>query len=257
MSAPAAAPLPLSGVVTTLNNAATLDACLASLALCAEIVVLDSGSIDATIAIARRHGARVHQQAFAGYSEQKQAAIDLARHDWVLLLDADEHLVAPAAAVIARELAQPRADGYRLPRQEWLFWRWPARGCAPNWQLRLFRRASARMNGVPIHAEPAVRGQVRDLHAPLRHRGEADIAARVDKVNRYSSGLVAHARKRRARLVPLRMVFYPWLAFARMYFFKRYFLNGWAGYTAARIHAFYAFLKYAKVHELRQRDDDG
>lgn len=244
---------PLSAVVTTLNNAATLDECLASLAFCEEIVLLDSGSTDATLAIAQRHGAKAHVQPFAGYSAQKQAAIDLARHDWVLLLDADEALVDPARAAIERELSAPRAEGYRLPRREWLFWRWVHPRCAPNWQLRLFRRSRARMNDVPVHAEPAVDGRVRDLRAPLRHHGEADIAARVDKINRYSTGMVAHKRERGTRFVGVRMVFYPWVAFARIYFLKRYFLNGWAGFTAARVHAFYAFLKYAKLHEARRR----
>ena len=238
---------PLSGVVTTLNNAGTLDECLASLAFCDELVVLDSGSTDATLAIARKHGARVHAQDFAGYSAQKQAAIDLAQNDWVLLLDADEFLADGARERIERELAAPHADGYRLPRQEWLFWRWPHPWTAPNWQTRLFRRSSGCMNEVPVHAEPEVRGRVLDLRAPLRHRGEADIAMRVDKINRYSSGLVEH--KRGARLVGPRMLLYPWIAFARFYVLKRYFLNGWAGFIAARTHAYYAFLKYAKLHE--------
>jgi glycosyltransferase involved in cell wall biosynthesis len=240
---------PISGVVTTLDNAATLDECLASLAFCDEIVVLDSGSTDATVAIAARRGARVHAQPFAGYSAQKQAALDLAQHDWALLLDADEFLTEVGCAVIERELAAPRADGYRLPRQEWLFWRWTHPRTLPNWQLRLFRRSRGRMNQVPVHAAPEVQGDVIDLHAPLRHRGEASIAVRVDKINRYSSGLVEHKRIRKTRYVSLRMLLYPWIAFARFYFVKRYFLNGWAGFIAARVHAFYAFLKYAKLHE--------
>jgi glycosyltransferase involved in cell wall biosynthesis len=240
---------PLSGVVTTLDNAATLDACLASLAFCDEIVVLDSGSTDATVAIAEKHGARVHTQSFAGYSAQKQAALDLAQHDWALLLDADEFLTDGGRDAIERELVAPRADGYRLPRQEWLFWRWTHPRTLPNWQLRLLRRSCGRMNQVPVHAEPEVQGGVIDLRAPFRHRGEANIAVRVHKINRYSSGLVEHKRARGTRLLGLRMLLYPWIAFARFYFIKRYFLNGWAGFIAARVHAFYAFLKYAKLHE--------
>jgi len=249
---------PVSGVVTTMDNAATLDACLASLAFCDEIVVLDSGSGDATVAIARRHGARVHVQPFAGYAAQKQAALDLARNDWCLLLDADEWLVDGARETIERELSAPRADGYRLPRREWLFWRWVHPGTASNWQLRLFRRSRGRMNAVPVHAEPEVQGRVIDLQAPLRHRGEPDIAARVAKINRYTTGMVEHKRATGARFVGLRMLVYPHIAFARFYFLKRYFLNGWAGFIAARTHAFYAFLKYAKVHEasrVQSRDD--
>ena len=248
----------LSGVVTTLNNAATLDDCLASLAFCDEIVVLDSGSHDATLQIAERHGARIASQPFAGYGPQKQAAIDLASGAWILLLDADEHLADAGRAAIERELAAPRADGYRLPRREWLFWRWPHPGTRANWQLRLFRKARGRMNMVPVHAAPEVDGRVLDLAAPFRHYGEPGLADRVDKINRYSSGLVEHTRGKRPHpfagmAIALRLLFYPGVAFLKLYLGKRYFLNGWAGFFAARTQAFYAFLKYAKVLEAQRQ----
>ena len=79
----------------------------------------------------------------------------------------------------------------------------------------------------------------------------------MGKINRYSTGMVAYKRERGVSFVGLRMLFYPWMAFARMYFLKRYFLNGWAGFTAARVHAFYAFLKYAKLHEMGRKDANG
>ena len=243
----------VSGVVTTLNNAATLDDCLASLSFCDELVVLDSGSHDATLQIAGRHGARIAAQPFAGYGSQKQAAIDLASGEWILLLDADEHVADAGRAAIERELAAPRADGYRLPRQEWLFWRWPHPGTRANWQLRLFRKNRGRMNMVPVHAAPEVDGRVLDLAAPFRHYGEPRLADRVDKINRYSSGLVEHKRGKRTRLIALRLLFYPGVAFLKLYLGKRYFLNGWAGFFAAKTQAFYAFLKYAKVLEAQRQ----
>ena len=243
----------VSGVVTTLNNAATLDDCLASLSFCDELVVLDSGSHDATVQIAGRHGARIAAQPFAGYGPQKQAAIDLASGEWILLLDADEHLADAGRAAIERELAAPRADGYRLPRQEWLFWRWSHPGTRANWQLRLFRKDRGRMNMVPVHAAPEVDGRVLDLAAPFRHYGEPRLADRVDKINRYSSGLVEHKRGKRTRLIALRLLFYPGVAFLKLYLGKRYFLNGWAGFFAAKTQAFYAFLKYAKVLEAQRQ----
>jgi glycosyltransferase involved in cell wall biosynthesis len=239
----------LSAVVTTLDNAATLDACLASLRFCDEIVLLDSGSTDGTLEIARRHGARIATQPFAGYGPQKQAAIDLAEGEWILLLDADESLTDDGSATILRELATPRADGYRLPRREWLFWRWPHPATRPNWQLRLFRKGRGRMNMVPVHAAPVVDGNVIDLDAPFRHYGEPRLADRVDKVNRYSSGLLEPKRGKPVSFIGLRLLLYPTLVFLKLYVGKRYFLNGWAGYFAARTQAFYAFLKYAKVLE--------
>ena len=251
---PSASKPRVSGVVTTLDNAATLDACLSSLRFCDEIVLLDSGSADATLEIAQRHGARIASQPFAGYGPQKQAAIGLASGEWILLLDADERLTDEGRAAIERELAAPRADGYRLPRQEWLFWRWPHAGTRANWQLRLFRRARGRMNEVPVHAAPEVEGRVLDLDAPFRHYGEPRLADRVDKVNRYSSGLVGHKRGKRPRFIALRLLFYPGVAFLKLYLGKRYFLNGWAGFFAAKTQSFYAFLKYAKVLEAQRQD---
>jgi glycosyltransferase involved in cell wall biosynthesis len=241
---------PVSAVVTTFNNGATLERCLGSLAWCDEIVVLDSGSTDATQDIAHRHDAVVHVEPFKGYGPQKQSALDKAAHDWVLLLDADEHLTDQGRAAIEHELAAPRADGFRLPRQEWLFWRWPHPGTRPNWQLRLFRRSRGRMNDVPVHAAPVIDGTPVDLDAPFRHYGEPDLATRVEKINRYSTGLLA-ARKA-PRLMAARLLFYPTFAFLKLYVGKRYFLNGWAGFFAARTQAFYAFLKYAKRFEETQ-----
>jgi len=247
---------PISGVVTTFENAATLDACLASLAFCDERVVLDSGSTDATREIAARHGARISVRPFAGYGPQKQHAIDLAAHDWVLLLDADEHLTDAGREAIERELRAPRADGYRLPRQEWLFWRWAHPEARANWQLRLFRKSRGRMNTVPVHAAPVIDGTPFDLDAPFRHYGEPRLADRVEKINRYSSGLVVHKRRKPIRGLRARILIQPTLAFLKLYIGKRYFLDGWAGYFAARTQAFYTFLKYAKVLEAQYKSDD-
>jgi glycosyltransferase involved in cell wall biosynthesis len=243
----------ISAVVTTLNNASTLRDCLASLAWCDEIVLLDSDSSDSTRDIAAQFDARIFIEPFKGYGAQKQSAIDKATHDWILLLDADESLAPDARGVIEAELAAPRAAGYRLPRSEWLFWRWPHAGTRANWQLRLFRQSAGRMNTVPVHAAPVIDGEAIDLPAPFRHYGEPDLATRVDKVNRYSSGLVDYKKSRKTRLIGLRLLLYPPFAFLKLYLGKRYFLNGWAGYFAARTQSFYAFLKYAKLLEAQRR----
>ena len=244
---------PLSAVVTTFDNAGTLEACLASLAFCEDRVVLDSGSGDATREIAERHGARVFVEPFRGYGPQKQSAVDKAAHDWVLLLDADEEMTATGRARIEHELAAPRADGYRLARREWLFWRWPHRWTRPTWQLRLFRRSRGALNDVPVHAAPEVRGRVRDLFAEFLHHGEAELAVRVDKINRYSSGLAARKAGRPQPLAWVFLTLYPSWTFLRMYLGKRYVFSGAAGFLAARTQAFYAFLRYAKAYEARRK----
>jgi glycosyltransferase involved in cell wall biosynthesis len=245
---------PFSLVVTTFNNAATLERCLSGAAFADDIVVLDSGSADVTLDIARSHNARIFVEPFKGYSEQKQSAIDKARHDWVLLLDSDETLTDGARAAIENALIDPACMGFRLPRREQMFWTFQHEYSWTNEHLRLFDRRHGRMNNVPVHAAPEVDGPVRTLHdAVMLHFGEPDIRTKVDKINAYSSGLVADKLARRPRFVIARMLFYPPVFFLRQYFVKRYFLNGWAGFISAATGAFYVFLKYAKVYEARRR----
>ena len=245
----------LSLVVTTLNNAATLERSLASVPFADDIVLLDSGSTDATLEIAARYKARIFSEPFKGYAAQKQSALDKAAHAWTLLLDADEALTPSAGAVIEAALHAPRVAGFRLPRREQMFWTFQHRWSWTNTHLRLFDRRRGRMNDVPVHAAPEVDGTARTLRgAVLLHYGEPDIRTKVDKINAYSSGLVPDKLRRRQRWLGLRMLAYPPVFFVRQYFFKRYFLNGWAGFISAVTGAFYVFLKYAKVYEARRRD---
>lgn len=250
---------PLSVVVTTLNNAATLERCLASASFADDVVVLDSGSSDGTLEIAAKYKARIFTEPFKGYGAQKQSAIDKAAHAWVLLLDADEVLTDAARAPIERALerndsAQSQVAGFRLPRREQMFWTFQHTLSWTNTHLRLFDRRRGCMNAVPVHAAPEVDGPVRTLRgAILLHYGEPDIRTKVEKINAYSSGLVADKLRRRQRFLGLRMLLYPPVFFLRQYIAKRYFLNGWAGFISAATGAFYVFLKYAKVYEARRR----
>ncbi|MEP7185077.1 MAG: glycosyltransferase family 2 protein [Rhodanobacter sp.] len=243
----------LSVVVTTLDNADTLDACLGSVTWADEIVVLDSGSSDATLAIAAHYHARIHAQPFAGYSAQKQAVIDLAAHRWVLLLDSDESVTTDGVAVLKRALVNPTHAGFQLWRREWQFWRWQSRQSRLNHYVRLFDRQHARMSGHEVHESVLVDGSVGVLDVVIDHHGERDIAGRVSKANRYSSMQLADLGQRKVGWLRLRMVMYSTVAFLRYYLLRGHYRSGWAGFIAARVHAFYAFLKYAKLFEARQR----
>lgn len=244
---------PLSVVVTTFENADTLDACLRSVRWAEEIVVLDSGSTDATLAIATHYGARIHSQPFAGYSAQKQAAIDLATHDWVLLLDSDESLAYDAAVKIRHALLSPSCAGYQLWRREWQFWRWQSAHSRLNRYVRLFDRKRARVSDHAVHETVVVEGRAGELNILIDHHGEADISGRVDKANRYSGMQLADLSRRHPSWLRLRIVAYPALAFLRYYLLRGHWRSGWAGFIAARIHAFYSFLKYAKYYEEKRR----
>ncbi|MCC7221813.1 MAG: glycosyltransferase family 2 protein [Candidatus Contendobacter sp.] len=243
----------LSVFITTYNNGRTLTACLDSVRWADEIVVLDSLSTDDTLAIAQQYGARISQHEFMGYGPQKRMALAATTHDWVLLLDADEALSPVLQTEIRRLLIQgPDADGYEIPRQEQMFWRMYNPATRMNYYLRLFDKRQGSIDDMPIHAAPKVRGRIARIKAPLYHYGETDIHTKVEKINTYSTGLVADKIKRQRWGIPFIMLFYPPLFFIRSYLFKRNFLNGWAGFINSVIAAFYVFLKYAKLYEHRQ-----
>lgn len=243
----------LSAVVTTFNSAATLQRCLASLAFADEILVADSGSTDATLALCAAAGARVVQIPFEGYRAKKRDAVAQAAHAWVLLLDSDEWLQPGADEAIRGWLgrAGDTHHGARLPRIERIFWRYAAAGTRHNTFLRLFRRDVMQMSSCSVHAAPTVPGAVATLPACLVHEGEATIAGKVDKINHYSTGL-AKDRVQKARWVRMRMLLDPPWTFFKSYLLRRQCLNGWAGLINSASLAFYAFLRHAKVHEARQ-----
>ena len=244
---------PLSVVIITYNNADTLEACLREVDWADELVVLDSGSTDATVRIAQAHGARLAVHPFDDYGPQKQRAYDMASHHWILNLDADEILSPGTREIIEAALVAPRHVGFRLPRRERMFWTVQHRRSWRNAHLRLFDRRHGGMNDVEVHSAVEVRGAVKTLsRADFVNNGDSDIATRVEKINRYSTGMVAHKLRKRQRYAGVRMVLYPPLFFFRQYVGKRYFLNGWAGYIASVTGAFYAFLKYAKLYEARR-----
>lgn len=244
---------PLSVVVTTLDNEATLERCLASAAFADEIVVLDSGSTDGTRAIAADRRVRWFVEPFKGYGPQKQSAIDKATHRWVLLLDADECVPPDCAAAIEAALVAPAAAGYTLPRREQVFWRLQHRAARHNPMLRLIDRSRARMSDDGIHAQPVIDGRPGAIDVPFEHYGEPDIATKLDKINRYSSAVAADKHARDVPFVWLRLVLQPPIQFLRSYLWKRRLLSGSAGFIGAVLDAVHVFLKYAKVIERRRR----
>ena len=247
---------PYSLVVTTLNNDATLQRCLGSVPGAEEIIVLDSGSEDGTREIAEAAGARWFEQSFAGYGPQKQAAIDRAAHDWVLLLDADEALSDELAAEIDALMAtEKHHPAYRLPRAEWLFWRWPHRWTRLTDHLRLFNRQVIHFDDHPVHAAPKTDQATGHLSHRLLHFGEPDLTTRVRKLNRYArDGAAWQASRNSSVTTVLKLFVAPPTAFLRDYVGRRHFINGLAGFITAACSAIAAFLRYAYVVERRKRN---
>ena len=240
----------LSVFIITYNCARTLGACLDSAKWADEIVMLDSASTDGTLELAKQYGCRVFQTDFLGYGKTKQLAIDKTCNNWVLHLDADEMLSPELQDEIRALLASgPPAAGYLIPRLDQLFWEMNNPHVRLNSQLKLFDKRRGRMGDMAVHADPEVDGKVEKLKNVFYHFSEVDIHTKVEKINGYSTGLVADKLAKGQRPSPWILVFYPPLVFLQLFVFKRNFLNGWAGFIGSVIGGFYAFLRYAKLYE--------
>ncbi|MFO1275779.1 MAG: glycosyltransferase family 2 protein [Sphaerotilus natans] len=246
-------PVPeLSVVVITRDEAARLERCLRSVAFAGEIVVVDSGSTDDTVAIARRLGARVEiTPDWPGFGAQKNRALALARGRWVLSLDADEWLDEALAAEVARLVAAPPADlAWRLPRLSSFCGQWMRHGgWYPDRVLRLFPREGARFSDDRVHERLLWSGRSADLdgHGHLLHESMATLTVANDKMNRYSSGRAADlaARGRRGGLG--RAIGHGLWAFLRTWILRRGFLDGRLGFVLAVHNAEASYYRYLKI----------
>jgi len=245
--------LPVSAVLITRNAADQLGACLASLAFADEILVVDSGSDDGSREIAAQHGARVIEKDWMGFGRQKQYAVEQARNDWVLCVDADERVSPELARSIAAALAAPQAPIYRMARRNRFLGRWLSHGEGyPDWSLRLFDRKEARWSDDPVHEKVLYAVTPGTLDGDLLHESATDLSDYLAKMNRYTT-LAAeqlHANGRRAGLAVL--VLSPLVRFVKLYVFRLGFLDGLPGLVHISIGCMSSFLKYAKLIELRK-----
>jgi glycosyltransferase involved in cell wall biosynthesis len=245
-------PLPLSLCVITRDAAAEIEDCLASAPFAGEVVIVDSGSRDDTVEIARRRGARVIEREWPGFGAQTQIAVLAATHDWVLCLDADERITPELARSIAREMEAPRAAAYAFARRNRFLGRWLAHGEGyPDWNLRLFDRRRARWSEDPVHEHVLADGPVVRLRGDLLHASAESLDDYLSKQNRYTTLQAAamHARGEHAGLA--RLVLSPLVRFVRFYVLKLGFLDGVAGLVHIAIGCQNSFLKYAKLRALQ------
>ncbi len=246
---------PLSAVLITRNASAVLDACLESLAFVDEIVVVDSASTDSTAEIAARRGARVVQKEWLGFGRQKQFAVDQAKHDWVLCLDADERVSAGLAASIQRALAAPVSPVYRMPRRNRFLGRWLSHGEGyPDWSPRLFNRMNARWSDDLVHEKVLYAVTPGTLEGDLMHDSSDDLATYLDRQNRYTTLAARQAYELGKGAGLLRLLFSPVVRFFKFYVLRLGFLDGVPGLLHISIGCMNSYMKYAKLHELKKAE---
>lgn len=252
-------PLPLSVVIVAKNEAHNLPRCLGSVqGWTTETLVALNGTTDESESVAHSFGATVHHLPWQGYRDTKNAALALARCEWVLSLDADEWV----SAELRRELeaffaGSEKANfaGARFPRKVWFINRWITHGdWYPDLSLRLLRRGRARWGGDAfVHEKVECDGPVATLRGDLLHHPYPSLGAHHVKIMEYARLFAEKQADQRRSWSPVAAVFRPAWRFFRSYVLRAGFLDGFPGFVAAAATAYYTFLRYACHYERLHR----
>ena len=244
----------LSVTIITLNEADHIAAAIDSASWADEIIVVDSGSVDATVEIASGKGVRVEHRGWTGWIDQKNHAASLASHDWIFSLDADERITPALASEIRALLAsEPPLRGYRAPRVAFHLGRWiRTTDFYPDYQTRLYDRRAARWQGTYVHESVTVAGGAGRLKGEIEHYSFRDLRDQIERVNTYTTLAARQMYERGRRASVADLLVHPPAAFLRNYVLRRGFLDGGVGLTISLMNAYSVFLKFAKLRELQQ-----
>jgi len=229
----------LSVVIITKNEEKFIEDAIKSANFADEVLILDSGSSDNTINLAKNLNARVEYQEWLGFGKQKQKAVELAKNEWVFVLDSDERITKELKDEILNELKAPKFDAYFTARLN-NFWGKNIKhlGLYPDYSIRLFNKNKARFNDRDVHESVECECKKGYLKNHMIHLAYESIEEFITKQNRYSS-IGAKNNK-------LKAIFSPFWTFFKLYFIKLGFLDGWDGFVIAKLYSEYTFWKYIK-----------
>jgi len=242
----------LSVIIISRNETANISDCIASVAWADEIIVVDSGSVDDTVSLAREMGAQVYQHAdWPGFGPQKNRALDYATKDWVLSLDADERVTPELRTEIEQAMREARAEGYYIPRLSQFCGRFVRHsGWYPDYVLRLFKRDAARFSDSLVHETVLLTGATAKLTSPLLHYSYRTADDVERKVKNYSDAAAQQMFESGKRSGLVGAILSGAWAFVRTYVLRMGMLDGSAGWHIARMNARTTYLKYRKLAAL-------
>lgn len=248
----------VSVAIVARDEADRIAACLESLTFSDEVLVLvDSRSQDDTFAIAQSYGCRVERQEWLGYARQKQSAVDRCKHDWVLILDADERVPEAAGHKIAllTESAHPDTAAYALLRKSIFHGRWIRRcGWWPDRVVRLVDRRQGAFNNDLVHEQWLSDGKVEDPGLYLEHHSFRNYAHLIDKMQNYSALAALQMAQEGRRANWWTALSHGAWTFIRTWLLKLGILEGFDGFMISTLNAGGTFMKYAKLMEMNLYD---
>ena len=246
----------LSVCIICFNEEVNIRRCLESVSWANEIIVVDSMSNDRTLDIAVEYTDRVYKREWTGYVDQKNFALSKAKEHWVLSLDADEKVSDSLRREITAEIQKEEVKaGYRIPRRSFYQGRWINHsGFYPDTQLRLFKRDRGKWVGGRVHERVEINGGVGHLKNDLLHYPyKGSLAGQVRTVNNFSDLLAEDLFEKGKRYHLSLLLLRPLFKFVEVYFVKRGFLDGLAGFIIAVTSAYAMFARYVKLREIEKR----
>lgn len=247
---------PISACIITCNEESRIRDCLESVKWADEIIVVDSFSTDKTVDICREYTERVYQRAWPGNIDQKNYTKGLAKHEWVLCLDADERLSSELVLEIQKTIRNPEDSvGFLFPRCTFYLNRWIYHGdWYPDYQLRLFKKGCGQWQGTNPHGRVIVSGKTRYLRYDIYHFSYKNFSHQLRTIDNYST-IFADVTERGKGFSLFQLIFRPLYKFIKIYVIKRGFLDGLPGFIIAISSAFYVFAKYVKLWERVQNNE--
>jgi glycosyltransferase involved in cell wall biosynthesis len=243
----------LTACVYTKNNDDVIEGALKSLSFVDELILLDSGSDDKTVELARPLVHRVEHRDWTGFCDQLNHITSLASHDWVLVLDADERLTPDLIAEIQKQLEDPQDIAYRLPRLTEYLGSWLHHGeFYPDHTIRLYKKGHGHYEGEP-HAQFLPEGSVGTLKNPIQHFMFKHLGQQLATMNRYGQEHAQQMLAKGHQSMRLRSLIHSLQRFIKGYIFKAGFLDGWPGFVAAATASFNVFFKYVRVEDEANR----
>lgn len=241
----------LSVLIITLNEERLLGEVLESVKWAEQIVVIDSGSTDATEEIARQYTDAFHVLPYDGHGRMRQASFTRSNGDWILYVDADEIVTPELRDSIQAAIADPGDHaGFRMKLHTRFLGRWfGSRGWRREWKTRLFRRERGRFDARPIHEGAEINGAIGTLDGVIHHHPYRDLEHAVAKMNRYSTAGAELLRNQGKRSSAIGAVARGSSRFLRDYLVGGDFLYGGAGLVRSSLMGYYTMLKYTKIGE--------
>jgi glycosyltransferase involved in cell wall biosynthesis len=259
----------IAAVVITKDEERNITACLESLKWVDELIVVDAESSDRTVELAKAYTPKVFVRTWPGYGPQKNFAMAQATADWILIVDADERVsdeLREEIVNLLRTLPSPlEGEGggegetpvaYQVPRRNFYYGRWVKwGGIYPDYQIRLFRRGTARYNDVRIHENLIVNGKIGTLNGHLDHYTEARLDDHFTKFDLYTTLAAQEKSKSRSVVRWFDLAIRPVVTLLKTYLLNQGFRDGIRGLIISVFASMYTFVKYAKLWELTQHAD--